>query len=53
MQNDLTIKPLLERLETLEAEVAARRRENRQRHLANEMLRLDNERLHHDHEEFR
>ena len=53
MQNDLTIKQLLERLEALEAEVAALRRENRQRHLANEMLRLDNERLHHDNEQFR
>jgi regulator of replication initiation timing len=53
MQNDLTIEPLLERLETLEAKVAALRQQNRQRHLANEMLRLDNERLHHDHEQFR
>ena len=53
MHADISIRRLLERVETLEAEGAARRRENRQRHLANEMLRLDNERLHHDHEEFR
>jgi len=45
MHNDLSIKRLLERLETLEAEVAALRRENQQLRQENQQLRRDNQQL--------
>jgi len=45
MHDDLSIKRLLERLETLEVEVAALRRENQQLRQENQQLRRDNQQL--------